>query len=239
MAKDAPAPKKPGRLAQIRQVYTQSKQVDPKIGWWMLGAFLAVLVVTVGIGWLLNAPVYAAILGVPLALLAATLVMSRRAERAAYRQIEGQPGAAGAALSALRRGWYTDPQPVAVEAARGGDMTESALVFRAVGRPGVVLVGEGPTGRAQKALAAERRKVERVVPGVPVAVYRVGEGTGDEVIAIRKLASKVQRMKPVLTKDEAAAVNKRLRALGGVRPPLPQGFDPTKARVDRKAMRGR
>ncbi len=243
MAKDSTdktaAAKKRGRLAQILDVYRQSKQVDPKIGWWMLLAFVGVVVVAVGIGLLFSAPVYAAILGIPLGLLAATIVMSRRAERAAYRQIEGQPGASGAALTALRGGWYTDPQPVAVEAARGGDMTESGLVFRAVGRPGVVLVGEGPTGRAQRALAAERRKVERVAPGVPVTTYRVGAGEGEDVVAIRKLAKRVQRMKPVLTKEEAAAVNKRLRALGGVRPPLPQGLDPTKARVDRRAMRGR
>lgn len=243
MAKDSPgktpAPKKRGRLAQILDVYRQSKQVDPRIGWWMLLAFVGVVAVAVGVGLLLGAPVYAAILGIPLGLLAATIVMSRRAERAAYRQIEGQPGASGAALTALRGGWFTDPQPVAVDAARGGDMTESGLVFRAVGRPGVVLVGEGPTGRAQKALAAERKKVERVAPGVPITVYRVGDGEGDDVVAIRRLAKRVQRMKPVLTKDEVATVNKRLRSLGGVRPPLPQGFDPTKARVDRRAMRGR
>ena len=243
MAKDSPgktpADKKRGRLAQILDVYRQSKQVDPKIGWWMLLAFLGVVVVAVGVGWMLGAPVYAAILGIPLGLLAATIVMSRRAERAAYRRIEGQPGASGAALTALRGGWFTDPQPAAIDAARGGDMTESGLVFRAVGRPGVVLVGEGPSGRAQKALVAERKKVERVAPGVPITVYRVGDGKGDDVVAIRKLAKRVQRMKPVLTKDEVTAVNKRLRALGGARPPLPQGFDPTKARVDRRAMRGR
>ena len=46
-------------------------------------------------------------------------------------------------------------------------------------------------------------------------------------------------MKPVLTKDEASAVNKRLKALGGIRPPVPKGVDPTRARIDRKAMRGR
>ncbi|MGV1008958.1 MAG: DUF4191 domain-containing protein [Dermatophilaceae bacterium] len=242
MAKDstgkAAAPKKRW-YAQLVDVYRQSQQVDPKIGWWMLLAFAGVLAVAVGVGALLGAPVYAAILGVPMGLLAAVIVMSRRAERAAYRQIEGQPGATGAALTALRGGWFTDPQPVAVEAARGGDMAESGLVFRAVGRPGVVLVGEGPTGRAKKALAAERKKVERVLPGVPVTVYRVGTGEGDDLVAIRKLAKRVQRMKPVLTKDEVAAVNNRLRALGGVRPPLPQGLDPTKARVDRRAMRGR
>ncbi len=232
-------PRKPGRVAQVRAAYVQARQVDPKIGWWMLLAFLVVLGVAVGIGLLLGAPVYAGILGVPLGALAATIVMTRRAQRAAYRQIEGQPGAAGAALSGLRGGWFTDAQPVAVEAARGMDLTDAGLVFRAVGRPGVVLVGEGPSGRAQKALAAERRKVERLLPGVPVTVYRVGSGKGDEVVALSALTGRIQRMKPVLTKAEVATVNKRLRALGGVRPPLPQGFDPTKARMDRRALRGR
>ena len=55
---------------------------------------------------------------------------------------------------------------------------------------------------------------------------------------MRKLASKIQRLRPALTKAEVAAVNKRLRALGGMRPPLPQGIDPNRVRLDRKAMRG-
>jgi hypothetical protein len=46
-------------------------------------------------------------------------------------------------------------------------------------------------------------------------------------------------MKPVLTKEEVSAVNKRLKSLGGLRPPIPAGMDPQRARVDRKAMRGR
>lgn len=183
--------------------------------------------------------IYPILLGLPFALLAAVIVLSRRAEAAAYRQIEGQPGAAGAALSALRRGWYVEQQPVAVEATRGGDMTSAALVFRAIGRPGVILVAEGPTARAQKLLAAERKRVERVAPGVPVHTIRVGEGGGDDVVSVRKVASVIQRKKPVLNKAEMAAVNKRLKALGGVRPPIPPGMDPTRARVDRKAMRGR
>ena len=93
--------------------------------------------------------------------------------------------------------------------------------------------------RAQKLLAAERKKVERVAAGRARHRLRVGDGEGEDVVAIRKLAKRVQRMKPVLTKDEVSAVNKRLNALGGVRPPVPQGIDPTKARVDRRAMRGR
>ena len=113
------APKKQGRVGQIRQVYTAARQVDRLIGWWMLLAAVAVLVVVVGIGVLVGHWKYALVLGIPLAVLAATITMSRRAERAAYSAIEGQPGAAGAALGALRRGWFYEQQPVALEGARG------------------------------------------------------------------------------------------------------------------------
>jgi hypothetical protein len=111
------------------------------------------------------------------------------------------------------------------------------MVYRALGRPGVVLVGEGPTSRVQKLLAAEKKRVERVAPGVPVTTMRVGSGENE--VPLPKLASKVQRLKPQITKDEMALVNKRLKALGGLRAPLPPGVDPTRARMDRKALRGK
>jgi hypothetical protein len=245
MAKDrgtgstAASPKKPGRIAQVRQVFTAAKAVDPQIGWWMALVALGVLVLAAILGLVFHALVYALILGIPLALLAATIVLSRRAERAAYRQIEGQPGAVGAALRSIRRGWFIEEQPVAADAQRATDLTSAALVYRLVGRPGIVLVGEGPSGRAQKLLAAERRKVERVASGVPVTLLRIGDGDGENEVPIRKLSNRVQRLKPVLTKDEVTVVNKRLKSIGGVRPPLPKGIDPTKVRMDRKAMRGR
>jgi hypothetical protein len=231
--------KKPGRIAQVKQVFLSAKAVDPAIGWWMALAALGVLVVAAVVGLFFNALVYALIIGLPLAFLAATIVLSRRAERAAYKQIEGQPGAVGAALRSIRRGWYIEETPVAADAQRATDLQSAALVYRAVGRPGIVLIGEGPSGRAQKLLVAERRKVERVASGVPVTLLRVGEGGTEDEVSIRKLANRVQRMKPVLTKDEVSVVNKRLKSIGGVRPPLPKGVDPTKVRMDRKAMRGR
>jgi hypothetical protein len=237
---ESTAPKKPGRFAQVRQVFTAARGMDPMIGWWMALASLGTLLVMVGIGVLVKQWVYFLILGLPLAALAASVVLSIRAKRAAYKSIEGQPGAAGAALSSLRRGWYFEQQPVAAEAARAGDMSSTAMVFRATGRPGVVLVVEGPAARANKLAETERRKVIRIAgSSVPVTVVRVGEGGGKDEVSIRKVASKIQRMKPVLTKAEVAAVNKRLKALGGLRPPLPAGVDPNRIRMDRKAMRGR
>ena len=237
---ESTAPKKPGRFAQVRQVFTAARGMDPMIGWWMALASLGTLIAMVAIGVLVKQRVYFLILGLPLAALAASVVLSIRAKRAAYKSIEGQPGAAGAALSSLRRGWYFEQQPVAAEAARAGDMSSTAMVFRATGRPGVVLVVEGPAARATKLAETERRKISRIAgPSVPVTVVRVGEGGGKDEVSIRKVASKIQRMKPVLTKAEVAAVNKRLKALGGIRPPLPAGVDPNRIRMDRKAMRGR
>ncbi len=241
MAKDqsAAAPKKPGRIARIRAVIKQSKQLDPAITRWMALAFVLVLGISVGIGFLFNAPVYAAFIGLPLALLAATIVLSRRAERAAYRNLEGQTGAAGAALTSLRRGWHTSAEPVAVDADRASGVAGAAMIFRAIGRPGVVLIAEGPDHRARKLLAAERKKLDRVLPGVPVTGLVVGDGGGADVVPIRKLVGRIQRMKSVLTKAEVATVNKRMRALGGVKMPLPHGMDPTRVRPDRRSMRGR
>jgi hypothetical protein len=203
----------------------------------MLLSFLVVFGVLLVIGFLVKLPWIFGIFGVLFGILAATIIMSRRAERAAYSQIEGQAGAAGAALTSIRRGWYTDREPVAADVARPGDINSAAMVYRALGRPGVVLVGEGPTARVQKLLATEKKRVERVAPGVPVITLRVGSGENE--VPLPKLASKVQRLKPQITKDEMALVNKRLKALGGLRAPLPPGVDPMRARMDRKALRGK
>jgi hypothetical protein len=226
-APDSPKPRKQrlARLRQVGQVFNQSRRMDPTIPWWMLGAFLLVLAV------------FFTVLGVPLGALAAGIVMARKAERAAYKQLQGQVGGGGAALGALRRGWYYDQQPVAVEGTRPGDLNAAAMVFRAVGRPGVVLVLEGPLQRARKLAESERKRINRVLPNVPVHLMRAGDG--EDEVPLHKLASKISRMRPSLTKQEAAAVNKRLKALGAARPPVPKGIDPLRARPDRKGLRGR
>jgi hypothetical protein len=239
---DQPA-KKPGRLAEIRQAYRAIRSIDTRIGWWMLLAALVTAGGLVGVGALLGSPwvFYFAILALPSALLAATIVMNRRGNRAMYTALDGQAGATGAALSGMgRRGWYVSQEPVAVDGARGvkaADLAGAAMVFRALGRPGVVLIGEGPGARVQKLLRQEEKKVVRVAPGVPVHLWVAGDG--DEQVPVRKLSWRLTRMKPVLSKAETAVVNKRLKSLGGLRPPVPPGMDPMRARPDRKALRGK
>lgn len=229
----AERPKKQGRLRQLKAVYDMTVKVDPATRWWILLAFAAPLVIGLVIGIATGHPIYFAILGLMVGVLAAMFVLARRAERAAYLNIAGQKGAAGAALGSIRRGWTVEQEPVAV------DPRSQDMVFRAVGRPGIVLVGDGPASRVKKLLEGERRKVARIAPNVPVHLMSVGDGGADGEVPLAKVAGRVQRLKPVLTKGEVAAVQKRLKALGGLRPPVPQGIDPMRARPDRKAMRGR
>ncbi len=243
--KSQPKEKKPGRIAEIRQGYQAIRQLDSKVGLWMALAALATLVVCVGIGLIVGGRwwIYALILGIPLATLAATLVLNQRGNSAMYGALEGKPGAVGATLQGIgKRGWYASEEPIAVDAVRGTkatDMSGAALVYRALGRPGIVLLAEGPKVRAQGLLKAEAKKAGRVAPGVPIQMFYVGDDESAGDVPLKKVSNKLTRMKPILTKEEVSVVNKRLRALGGLRPPIPAGMDPMRARVDRKAMRGK
>lgn len=224
-------PGKQGRLSQLRAVYRMTRTADPAVTWWIVGSFVLVLGIALAVGFATGHPIYATVVGLPLALLAGMFFLARRAERAAYAQLAGQPGAAGAALHVLRRGWHVEDQPVAV------DPRTRDTVFRAVGRPGVVLVSDGPAHRVGKLLEAERRKVARVLPDVPVHLIQAGDG--DDQVPLATLPRRVSRLKGKLTRQEVSEVTKRLKALGGARPPIPRGMDPLRARPDRKAARGR
>lgn len=222
--------KKPSRLKQINEVFQMTRRHDPMVVWLMLLSFLGVVAVSFLVGYLLENWITGLIIGIPLGLLAATLILSRRAERAAFAQIENQPGASGAALSTLKRGWITEDQPVAVN-----PRTQDA-VFRAIGRPGVVLVSEGPTHRVRPLVDAERKRLARILPNVTVHVIETGRGEGQ--VPISQVAKKMNKLGKELTKLEVSAVSKRISSLGN-RLPIPKGIDPYKARPDRKAARGR
>jgi hypothetical protein len=215
---------KKGRFAQIKQTYRMAKKSDPYLGWITLGTVLAVLAVLVLVGVLLRPVWLWPILGLPLALLAGALVFGRRAERAAYSQIEGQPGAAVAALGTLRRGWDTTP---VVATNRHQD-----VVHRAVGRPGVVLVGEGTSAsRVANLLAQERRRHARVVGEVPVIDIIVG--TDENQVPLRRLAKHVMKLPRSLRPAEVTELRSRLRALGTQPVAMPKGPLPRGMKIPR------
>jgi len=227
-----PAKQKKTRwYTQVWQAYQMTRRQDPSVTWLMLAAFFGVIAVALLVGLWWGQWLYTLLLGTPFGALAAMFILARKAEAAAYSQIEGQPGAARAALGTIRRGWTFAEEPVAV------DPRTQDLVFRGVGRAGVVLVSEGSRGRATKLLEAERKRTSRVLPNVPVTLIQSGADEGQ--VPLRKLPRKVQKLRPTLTKQETAEIAKRLTALGAVRLPVPKGIDPMRARPDHKGMRGR
>jgi hypothetical protein len=210
----AQKPKKPSRLGQIRQAYTMTRKSDSRVGWITLGVFLAVIVVALAIGLVIGHPIYVGILGAMFGVLAATVVFGKRAERAAFSQVEGQPGAAAAAQNMLRKGWTVTP---GVAVTRNQD-----LVHRAVGRAGVVLIAEGGgPSRLGNLLAQEKRKVARFVPDVPI--YDVQAGNDEGQVPLRKLNNHLMKLPKNLKNDQVSEVNRRLKALGSMNLPIPKG----------------
>jgi len=218
-----PAAKKPGRLSQIRQAYTLTRKVDPMVGWVTLATFFLTFAVMLAIGFVIGHPVYLGILGVMLGFLAATIIFGRRAEKAAFSQVQGQPGAAAAALNMLRKGWTVTP---GVAVTKNQD-----LVHRVVGRPGVVLIGEGAPTRVGNLLAQEKKKVARYVPDVPIYDLQAGDGEGQG--PLRKLNNHVMKLPRNLKTDQIIEVNRRLKALGAMSLPIPKGPMPKNLRMPR------
>ena len=140
---------KAGRLKQIRMVASLVNQQNRKALPIIAGSAVGIIVVFVLIGLLTGTAGFLIPLGVLLGLLAAIILFGRFAQRAQYSAIEGQPGAAAAILQSMRGNWTVTP---AVTANRNMD-----VVHRAVGRPGVVLVGEGAPSRLTGLLAAEKK----------------------------------------------------------------------------------
>jgi hypothetical protein len=200
-------------LRMIKQAYSLTRKNDPKLPWIMLIWFVAVAGVIELVGILFSSP----FLFLPLAVisggLAAMIIFGRRAQGSAYRQVEGQPGAAAWVLEGMRGDWR-------VTSGVAGTQQLDA-VHRVLGRPGVILVAEGSPSRVRGLLAQEKKKVARVVGDTPIYDVVVGDDEGQ--IPLRKLSQHVMKLPRNLTPAEVNALGKRMSALGGARMPVPGG----------------
>lgn len=224
-----------GRLRQIRQAYKITKRSDKKIGLILLLWFLLVGGIFASAGYFffgggLLGIATAVVFGLLTGLLAAMIIFGRRAERAAYAQVEGQVGAAAGALQMLKRGWNLKP---AVAFTKNQD-----VVHRLLGRPGIILVGEGNPNRVRNLLATEKKKHARIAGEVPIIDIIVGDGP-DEV-KLTKLVKHVRKLPKKIKPAQMTAMISKLRALDAMRPaaPMPHGPMPTSMKGSRKAMRG-
>jgi hypothetical protein len=206
------------------QAFTLTRKNDPRFLPYFVLFVLIGAAIGYGVAYLLSGSPYLPIpIGVIGALFAGMLVFSRRAQRSMFTQAEGQPGAAGWLLQNQLKGDWRLTQAIAGTA-------QLDAVHRLVGRPGVVLVGEGAQHRVRGLIAQEKKKIARVAGDTPIYDLIVGTEEGD--VRLAKLSRYLVKLPTNLSKEQVGALEKRLSALsGGGRMPLPQGPMPQGAKM--------
>ena len=225
------------RRQQMVATYRMAKQVYPRLGLLLLATFLVAGAAGFALFyWVLPGSgvislVLSIVAALMLGLLALLILFGRKAQSAAYQQMEGTPGAGARVLSSLRRGWRTD-QMVAFN-------KQQDMVHRVVGPPGIVLVGEGNAQRVKALLATERRRHERVAAEAPI--HEIIVGTDEGQVPLPKLVRTINKLKRQVTPADMTDLLSRLKAIDAARPvvPLPKGPVPTSMKGMRGQMRGR
>lgn len=210
------------RIRQIGTAYRMTREVDPRLDLWLAVSLLvptiaSIVVAAITGGWALWIST-----GVLLGLFAALLVFGRRVQNAQFQQIEGIPGAAAAVLDQMRGQWFVTPA-VAVN-------RHQEMVHRAVGRCGIVLVGEGDNRQRVKGLVAQARKrLARVAGDAPIHVVLVGDGEHDTV-ELAKLQVALAKFSNELDKTEVPKLARKLAPLDKGNIPMPKGAIPRHGR---------
>lgn len=234
MAKRAPEPeKRPGFFSQIRSLFRFTREVYSWLPWAQIAILIAGILIGLIIGLLLSGAnvlslVLWGITGLMIGVLGAMFLMTRLSTKAMYAKIDGMPGASGHVLStSLGRSWQASDTPVGIN-----PKTQEA-VYRAVGRGGIVIVGEGTRGRLTRLVNEERVKAQRVAHGVPVTVLYVGHG--DDEVGIADLSKTIKKLPKAIDKATMAAVIRRIESVSQSLSslPIPKGIDPTKVRAQR------
>ncbi|MCW2883932.1 MAG: hypothetical protein JWL58_794 [Streptosporangiaceae bacterium] len=211
---------RPGRIKQIGALAKVLHQANPKALPIVFGAAIGTLIVVVIIGLLIDQLLFLVPLGIMGGILVGMIVFGQMAQRTQYKMIAGQPGAAASVLDNMRGGWTVTP---AVSGNRSLD-----LVHRAVGRPGVLLVSEGPASRVAPLLGAEKKRLARAAAQVPIYDIQVGDEEGQ--IPIGKLQRHIMKLPRNLNKAQVGELNDRLRALPATMQ-MPKGPIPKGARM--------
>ena len=228
----APADPPTGRLKQFVYAYQVTKKLDPKLPVALLGWGLGVAAVVFTLFFLLLGSnvfglIFTVITTIMAGLVAVMSTLSRRVQRSAYKQLDGQTGGGWAVIEqSVKRGWSKTP---AVQFNKQQD-----LVHRLIGRSGIMLVAEGDPGRAAVLVANERKAIARYLgPDVFVDEVFVGDDTSAGQVPLNKLAPYLTkrglRGKAQLTPSQISEYGKRLAAISKTpldmmpKGPMPKG----------------
>lgn len=220
------------RLRQIRTAFSITRKRDKRLVPYMLVTFVVVAGLIELAGFLVHHTLLYIVPAVLIGALSAMMIFGRRAQRAAYTQVEGQPGAAAWVLQSMRGDWRTTPS-VAGNA-------QLDTVHRVIGKPGVVLIAEGSPQRVRSLLAQEKRRVARVAGDTPI--YDIIVGDEAEQVPLKRLSSYLVKLPRNINQKQIGALEKRLQALGGGKAAgMPKGPVPPRAQrnINERSIRRR
>jgi Domain of unknown function (DUF4191) len=185
---------------------------------------LVVLLALIGAGWLWI-PV-----GVLGSLLGVLIVLNLRANKARMNELKGQPGGAASVVQSMRGDWRVTPAVAST--------TQFDVVHLVIGKPGVILLGEGHPARVRGLITAEKRRLAKVIGTAELRDYTVGDRDGE--VPLAKLRMTLMKLPRTLSGRDVNALDKRLTALTS-RPQLPKGAIPKNLRPPKgaRAARGR
>lgn len=150
-------------------------------------------------------------------------IFTRRMTNTMYEKADGQPGMAGWDLTQLKGSWRVQ-QTVAGNA-------NLDVVHRVVGRPGVILVGEGNYNRLRSLMNSQKRSLARIVGDTPI--YEIYVGHGENQVEIKKLRSTVRRLPKNISREEVDSINACLESLAAKKTAMgmPKGPIPGNAKM--------
>ncbi|MGJ0120796.1 DUF4191 domain-containing protein [Williamsia sp. MIQD14] len=211
------------RRKQLWQAFQMQRKDDKLLLPLMIGSLVASIAVFTVVGLVVGALFFLIPLGVVLGLLIAFIIFGRRVQKSVFAKAEGQAGAAGWALDNLRGQWRVK------QAVTGTSHLDA--VHRVIGRPGVILVGEGAPSRVKGLLAQEKKKIARVVGDTPI--YDVIVGNDDGQVPLKRLERHLNKLPKNINGKRMDALESRLAALGGRQggPGIPKGPMPAGAKM--------
>lgn len=210
------------RRSQLWQAFQMQRKEDKLLLPLMIGSVIGLAVAFFLVGLIFNVQWFLLPIGIMLGALLAFVIFGRRVQKSVYRKADGQAGAAAWALDNLQGAWR-------VSNAIAGT-TQLDAVHRVLGRPGVILVGEGAPQRVKGLLAQEKKKTARLVGDTPI--YEIVIGNDEGQVPLSQLQKYLSKLPKNIDTKRMDTIESRLSALGKRSgPAMPKGPMPAGAKM--------